>query len=66
MSYCIRLNIIDNEIIKTVGTYESCMVSKLQIIFKRTRMYVTTIVESLALNSSIQQYDDTAIQRYGD
>eukprot|EP01047_Picozoa_sp_COSAG01_P109863 COSAG01_NODE_38713_length_486_cov_0.788114_1_plen_44_part_10 len=44
MSYCIRLNIIDNEIIKTVGTYESCMVSKLQIIFKRTRMYVPTIV----------------------
>ena len=33
----VRLKIIGNEIIKNVGKSESCMVSKLPIIFKRTR-----------------------------
>ena len=32
-----RLNIIGNELIKNVGQSESCMISKLRIIFKRTR-----------------------------
>ena len=35
----VRLKIIGNEIIKNVGKYQSCMVSKLPIIFKRTRKY---------------------------
>ena len=35
----VRLKIIGNEIIKNVGEYQSCMVSKLPIIFKRTRKY---------------------------
>ena len=34
-----RLKIIGNEIIKPVCKSESCMVSKLPIIFKRTRIY---------------------------
>ena len=33
----VRLKIIGNDIIKNVGKYQSCMVSKLPIIFKRTR-----------------------------
>ena len=33
----VRLKIIGNEIIKTVGKSQSCMVPKLPIIFKRTR-----------------------------
>ena len=32
-----RLKIIGNEIIKNVGKYDSCMVYKLPITFKRTR-----------------------------
>ena len=35
----VRLKIIGNEIIKTVGRSESCMVSKLPIIWKRTRIH---------------------------
>ena len=34
----VRLKIIGNDIIKNVGNYQSCMVSKLPIIFKRTRV----------------------------
>ena len=33
----VRLKIIAHEMIKIVGKYQSCMVSKLPIIFKRTR-----------------------------
>ena len=33
----VRWKVIGNEIIKNVGKYQSCMVSKLPIIFKRTR-----------------------------
>eukprot|EP01048_Picozoa_sp_COSAG05_P001821 COSAG05_NODE_65_length_22456_cov_17.448540_8_plen_117_part_00 len=33
----VRLKIISHEIIKNVGKYQSCMFSKLPIIFKRTR-----------------------------
>ena len=33
----VRLKVIGNEMIKNVGKYESCMVSKVPIIFKRTR-----------------------------
>ena len=36
-SSTVRLKIIGNEMIKNVGQSESCMVSKLPIIFKRTR-----------------------------
>ena len=39
-THAVRLKIIGNEIIKTVGKYESRMVSKLPIIFKRTRAYM--------------------------
>ena len=35
----VRLKIIRNELIKTVCKCQSCMVSKLRIIFKRTRMH---------------------------
>ena len=31
----VRLKIIRNELIKNVGKFQSCMVSKLRIIFKR-------------------------------
>eukprot|EP01048_Picozoa_sp_COSAG05_P007272 COSAG05_NODE_508_length_9135_cov_30.269780_8_plen_59_part_00 len=31
----VRLNIIRNELIKSVGKFQSCMFSKLRIIFKR-------------------------------
>ena len=41
MAGTVRLKIIGNEIIKTVGKYEPRMVSKLPIIFTRTR----TIIE---------------------
>ena len=36
----VRLKIIGNEMIKNVGKSQSCMVSKLPIIFKRTRTYM--------------------------
>ena len=36
----VRLEIVGNEIFQNVGKSKSCMVSKLPIIFKRTRMYV--------------------------
>ena len=35
--YTVRSKIIGNEMIKNVGKSQSCMVSKLPIIFKRTR-----------------------------
>ena len=35
----VRLKIIGNEMIKNVGKYESCMVSKLPLVFKPTRSY---------------------------
>ena len=38
-SHTVRLKIISNEIIKHVDKYESCMVSKLPIIFKRTHSH---------------------------
>ena len=41
----VRLKIVvGDEIIKNVGKYESCVVSKLPIIFKRTRMCVCMCV----------------------
>ena len=40
MARMVRLKIIGNDIIKTVGKSQSCMVSKLPIIFKRTRIYM--------------------------
>ena len=36
-SSTVRLKIIGNEIIQNVGQYESCLATKLPIIFKRTR-----------------------------
>eukprot|EP01048_Picozoa_sp_COSAG05_P006675 COSAG05_NODE_444_length_9777_cov_20.852965_2_plen_87_part_00 len=39
----VRLKIIGNEMIKTVGQSEPCMVSKVPIIFKRTRSYVSFV-----------------------
>ena len=45
----VRLKIIDNEIIKNVGKHESCTVSKLPIIFKRTRTKEVTQWYSLGL-----------------
>ena len=38
-----RLKIIRNELIKKVGKCQSCMVSKLRIIFKRTRSRSTML-----------------------
>jgi len=41
----VRLKIIGDEIItKNVGKSESCMVSKLPIIFKRTRRIATSVI----------------------
>ena len=39
-SSTVRWKIIGNEMIKHVGKSESCMLSKLRIIFKRTRIYI--------------------------
>ena len=44
----IRLKIDGNKLIKIVGESQSCMVSKLPIIFKRTRKYVPSVVCVLA------------------
>ena len=40
----VRLKIIGNEIIKTVGKSESCMFPKLPIVFKRTRTSSSILV----------------------
>ena len=36
----VRLKIIGDEMIQNVGKYQSCMVSKVPILFKRTRMSI--------------------------
>ena len=41
VSSTVRLKIIGNDTIKNVGKYESCMISKLPIIFKRTRKCIS-------------------------
>ena len=40
-----RLKIIGHEMIKNVGKSESCMVSKVPIIFKRTRSLDTALID---------------------
>ena len=39
----VRLKIIRNELIKNVGKFQSCMFSKLRIIFKRTIAVVVAV-----------------------
>ena len=48
-STTVRVKIIGHEIIKHVGEYESCMVSKLPIIFKHTRSSPPSVPSSSAL-----------------
>ena len=63
-----RLHIIGNVLIKSVGKYESCMVSKLPIIFKRTRMCAHSAGgakvhhHSRRLGSALQLKGSTVVQ----
>ena len=56
-----RLKMIGDEIIKNVGKYESCMVSKLPIIFKRTHSRFSDAGAATQKNQGKGNDDDEAV-----
>ena len=58
----VRLKIIRNELIKNVCKCQSCMVSTLRILFKRTRMYSLAKTND-GIRSALNAQDSVQIVR---
>ena len=59
----VRLNIIRNELIKNVGKFQSCMISKLRIIFKRIVHHTQHAAQDV-MHDAEDDDDDDACKDY--